>query len=83
MGTAKCKEFGNLHCCTSDCPNIRCDEFEERYDLPSSDIGLERVACRHCEYNDKNCTCDDCLFQNSEYCQETRTQNQVRKETVE
>lgn len=75
MKATKCKHFCNYHCSTSDCPNIQCDMFEEKYDLPSSEIGLERTACKYCQYNDKNFTCDDCLFKGSMYCPETQVQH--------
>ena len=64
----KCAYFCNSHCCSYDCPNIQCDIFEERYDLPCNDVGLERLSCKQCSYNDKYCTCDDCLFLGSEDC---------------
>lgn len=64
----KCECFCNGHCCTSDCPNIRCDEFEEYYDIPASDSGYERVECKDCIYDDQHCDCDDCYFNGSEHC---------------
>lgn len=70
MKVTKCKHFCNYHCSTSDCPNIQCDMFEDRYDLSSSEIGLERVNCKNCEYSDKNCDCDDCYFVGSKDCPE-------------
>lgn len=62
-----CEHFCNEHC-SFDCPNFEIDIFEERYDLPASEIGLERVSCKDCQYSDKNCDCDDCYFRNSENC---------------
>lgn len=59
--------FVNGHCCY-DCPNFQCDEFENRYDLPVSEIGLERIECKHCYMNTGEC--DDCLFQGCEECPE-------------
>ena len=66
----KCENFCNYHCCTSACPDIQCDEFEEWYGIPASDSGLERIDCKDCIYNEKNCDCDDCYLQGSEYCPE-------------
>ena len=89
MNNQKCSNFCNAHCSCSDCPNIQADTFEDRFDLPASEIGLERIDCKDCWYNEKYCTCDDCLFQNSTYCQETQAQNRrhkikiFRKETSE
>lgn len=64
-----CSYFCNYHCCSNDCPNINVDEFEDRYDLPASEVGLERISCGQCQYNDKHCGCEDCLFQGSKECQ--------------
>ena len=61
-----CERFCNYHC-SYDCPNIQCDEIEERYDIPCTDAGLERVKCKQCIYNIDKC-CDDCYLQNSIYC---------------
>ena len=66
----KCKCFCNGHCATDDCPNIRCDEFENAWDIPASDAGLERVDCKDCIYNDERCDCDDRYLQGGEYCPE-------------
>lgn len=66
----KCEWFSNFHCSTNDCPNIRCDEFEERWDVPAEDAGLERIHCKDCHYNDNYCTCDDCFLQHSKDCPE-------------
>ena len=66
----KCECFCNWHCCTSDCPSIQCDMFEERWDLPASDGGYEHVDCKDCAYNDRHCTCDDCYFQGGKECPE-------------
>ena len=64
----KCKHFCNIHC-VDDCPNARCDEFENRFDVPCEDAGCKRIKCKECHYNDKNCTCEDCLFQGDKrYC---------------
>lgn len=83
MNNQKCSNFCNAHCSCSDCPSIQADTFEDRFDLPASEIGLERIDCKDCEYNEKYCTCDDCYLICSEYCQETQAQNQVRKEMIE
>ena len=64
----KCELFCNYHCITDDCPSIQADAFEEKYDLPASEIGLERIPCSKCIYNDKRCTCDDCYFQGGKEC---------------
>lgn len=61
--------FTNGHCCY-DCPNFSVDEFEEYFDLPASDAGLERIKCKDCYYNTGNC--EDCLFQNTEDCPEVK-----------
>ena len=67
----KCEHFCNAHC-SFDCPNFEIDMFEERYDLPASEVGLKRVSCKECQYSDKNCDCNDCYFQNSENCKKMR-----------
>ena len=60
--------FTNAHCCF-DCPNAAADEFEERFDIPASDAGYERIeSCKVCYLNTGEC--DDCLFQNSKDCPE-------------
>ena len=60
--------FTNKYCCFS-CPNAAADEFEERFDIPASDAGLERIeSCKVCYLNTGEC--DDCLFQNSKDCPE-------------
>ncbi|MCQ2434693.1 MAG: hypothetical protein MJ062_05600 [Oscillospiraceae bacterium] len=69
MSKMKCDKFCNYHC-SYDCPNFAVDAFEDKYDLPASEIGLERIKCKDCQYFDKNCTCDDCYFQYSKDCPE-------------
>lgn len=69
----KCSSFCNAHCSCSDCPNIQADTFEDRFDLPASEIGLERIDCKDCEYNDKLCGCEDCYFSGSKYCERVET----------
>lgn len=59
--------FTNAHCCF-ECPNFQCDEFEERFDLPASEVGLERIKCKDCYLNSGEC--EDCLFQHSKECPE-------------
>ena len=59
--------FVNSHCCI-DCPNFAIDEFENFYDLPASDAGLERTKCKDCHY--ETGLCKDCLFYNSKECPE-------------
>ena len=69
-----CDMFCNYHC-SFDCPNIACDAFEEKYDLPCSDIGLNRIKCKDCYLNHNN-TCDDCYHQNTLVCKEYHKQIQ-------
>lgn len=60
--------FTNKHCCFS-CPNAAADEFEERFDIPASDAGYDRIeSCKVCYLNTGEC--EDCLFQNSKDCPE-------------
>lgn len=60
--------FTNKHCCFS-CQNAAADEFEERYDIPASDAGYERIeSCKVCYLNTGEC--EDCLFQYSKDCNE-------------
>lgn len=60
--------FTNKHCCFS-CPNAAADEFEERFDIPASDAGYERIeSCKVCYLNTGEC--EDCLFQHSKDCPE-------------
>lgn len=59
--------FVNGHC-AYDCPNFQLDEFEEWFDLPASEAGLERIKCKDCYFN--SFECDDCLFQHSADCPE-------------
>lgn len=66
-----CENFCNSHC-EYDCPNIQIDMFEERYDLPASEIGLERITCKNCQFNIKYCDCNDCYLKNSKDCHGTR-----------
>jgi hypothetical protein len=65
----KCEFFANYHCSCSDCPNIQYDACEERwgYGIPE-DIGMHRIPCNKCIYNDKSCTCDDCGFNGGPDC---------------
>ena len=66
--------FTACACCTGDCPNIQCDSFEERFDCPASDAGLERIKCKDCHYNTGKC--EDCLFQgNPDYCEKEAHEN--------
>lgn len=57
----KCERFCNGNC-TVNCPNQTVDGFEDKWDLPASEIGLERVKCSNCNYRDSDCTCYDCYF---------------------
>jgi hypothetical protein len=59
--------FVNGHCAYN-CPNFQCDEFEERFDLPASEAGYERIKCKDCYLNSGECK--DCLFQNCKECPE-------------
>lgn len=64
-----CERFCNVHCSTSDCPNIQCDMADEKWGYGiSDDIGLNRIECKDCHYNFKHCTCDDCYFQGGKDC---------------
>ena len=57
----KCECFCNGNCSVN-CPNQSVYAFEDRYDLPASEIGLETTKCRSCSYRDSDCTCYDCYF---------------------
>lgn len=61
--------FTNSHCCF-ECPNVAIDEFEEKYDLPASEIGLERTTCKECYLNTGECK--DCYFQDTPNCSERK-----------
>ena len=52
--------FVNGHCCYN-CPNAQIDEFEDYYDLPAQEAGLEHIKCKDCYLNSGQC--EDCLFQ--------------------
>lgn len=41
--------------CSFSCPNDNCDFFEDLYELPFSEAGLERISCRDCYYNSGLC----------------------------
>lgn len=63
----KCENFCNYHCITNDCPNIQVDTIDELYGYGiASDMGIERISCKRCEWNDRNCTCRDCYFRRLE-----------------
>lgn len=63
--------FVNGHCAYN-CPNFQCDEFEERFDLPASEAGYERIKCKDCYLNSGEC--EDCLFQfDSKECPEVNS----------
>ena len=74
----KCEKFCNYHC-SFDCPNAAIDEFEDRYDVPCEDIGMKRVKCNKCQYTDRNMTCMDCYFFNSDDCPEHMYDKIVRE----
>lgn len=61
--------FVNGHC-TYDCPNFRCDEIENYYDIPCEDAGLCRIPCKECYLNSFECR--DCLFNKTEMCHKNR-----------
>lgn len=64
--------FVNAHCCTSDCPNMQRDEFDERYGFGiADDIDIKPQKCKSCMYNTG--TCGDCLFLNMPECPERST----------
>lgn len=64
--------FVNGHCCY-DCPNFQVDLFEDKYDLPASEIGLERVKCSDCHYQTYDCK--DCYFENTDNCRRCNNGN--------
>lgn len=64
--------FCNYHC-SLDCPNFQVDAFEERYDLPASEIGLERTRCSACQYQTYECS--DCYFENTDKCRRCNNGN--------
>lgn len=76
----KCEHFCNGHC-AYDCPNFAIDGFEDKYDLPCSEIGMSRIKCSECQYNGRNMTCKDCYFFNTPECPEY-AYNQIVKEWV-
>lgn len=61
--------FVNGHCCY-DCPNFQLDIFEEKYDLPAGEIGLEKTTCKECYLNTGECK--DCYFHNTPDCPERK-----------
>ena len=66
-----CEHFCNYHCSTSDCPDIQCDMADNKWGYGiAEDMGLERIDCKDCAYNDKHCTCEDCYFKDSSDCPE-------------
>lgn len=62
--------FVNGHC-AYDCPNFQVDSFEEKYDLPASEVGLERIKCKECYLNSFECA--DCYLKNTDMCPEKRS----------
>lgn len=69
MEKVKCERFCNGHCSSSDCPNIQYDMVNDKWGYGiAEDIGLERVRCSECCYNDNHCTCNDCYFQGGKDC---------------
>lgn len=62
----KCKRFCNIHC-AYDCPDVAAEAFEDRFDIPASDAGYERIGCKNCHYNE-NCDCGDCFFEGDKNC---------------
>ena len=73
----KCENFCNVHC-AFDCPNSKCDGFEEYWDIPCEDAGLARIKCNDCYYNERYCTCEDCCFKHSENCPEIERYDEKR-----
>ena len=64
-----CEHFCNYHCCTTDCPNIQYESIDQKYGYGiADDMGLERISCKNCKYNIKNCTCEDCYFLGGDKC---------------
>lgn len=54
--------------CSFYCPEAIVCEFEDIYDVPASDAGLEHVSCKECVYNSG--ICKDCLFLGCPECPE-------------
>lgn len=64
----KCIMFVNGNC-SFDCPNARLEAACDRWDLDSSDFGVEYIECSDCRYFDDLCSCYDCyMMGNKDYC---------------
>ena len=61
--------FTAVQCTNGSCPNAQIDICDERYGFGiAEDIDLHKMSCRRCWYNTEQCK--DCLFINSEVCEE-------------
>lgn len=65
--------FVNGHC-AYDCPNFQVDYFEEKYDLPASEVGFERIKCKECYLNSFECS--DCYLENTDECPEKKSDSE-------
>lgn len=65
--------FVNEHCSYC-CPNFQVDYFEEKYDLPASEVGFERINCKECYLNSFECV--DCYFENTDMCPEQKSDSE-------
>lgn len=64
----KCKYFCNANC-SYNCPNAQLEGACNYWDLDASDFGMEYIDCHECQYNDDDCSCDDCYLKgDKEYC---------------
>lgn len=64
----KCSGFVNANCCF-DCPNAKLEAACDYWDLDPSDFGMRKISCKECQYNDDNCSCEDCYLKGKpEYC---------------
>lgn len=70
------KCFSPSECCTQYCPNIQCDMAAEKWGdyQVAADAGYEKIKCKDCRY--MTYRCDNCLFLNTEYCDERKEKNE-------
>ena len=64
----KCDKFCNWHCSTMDCPNVQYSYVFNAMPYDPGDVGMTRIKCKDCKYNNDHCTCDDCYFQDTKEC---------------
>lgn len=65
--------FCAASCIDGSCPNAQYEAAEEKWGGGiAEDMGLERISCIKCGWNTRKC--EDCIFQNSEYCQERKVE---------